>query len=1187
MYDRRVGRRIFLSYARGDAESIAARLERDLAARGHTVWRDRNELVPGVPWEDQCAAAIRNAEVVLALISPMAVRGERVRSAADTDSVCLYEISYARHHGIPIVPALVATCDLPLTICRLHCEDLRPWDESQGTWAGMVDRVAGYVETAAKSGLRLREDRLPATFDFIPFLSRRRRDFAGREWLFERLDRMLAGHSRAVLITGDPGIGKSAIVAELVYTNPDSRILAYYCCQWDDPDTLDGGNFVAHLAGMIASRIEEYGARLAEELLVRPLPFDKPLTAFRRALVDPLSRLAWPPGGPRYILIDALDESLEGRAGADTSPGAVAGGNPPADGKVGIVAVLAQYLAELPDWLRVVATTRDDKEVLARLDALNGIQLLARDSLNREDVDKYIGQRLASPPLAERAGNVPNAADKISNAADGNFLVARTVLDALVTGTLPFDQIGRLAPGLPNIYLRFFERLFPTDASYQAPSLVLGALIVAEEPLDLAQLAAVTGLDPKGALRDALEQLAAFVPVNRGRYSLFHKSLADWLTRDDEKLGRMARRFHVEKAPFHRRFADMCWAEYERGAQAMSRYALLNLPNHLFRANVPHDPELEDRHLGVLLDGRYLTARVAAEGPSLRSLVNDYIDAEVGTYDLHHPLKSALETVAHAVRLSTHAVTLDRTQLSGQLAGRLSGFDSPEIRATVAGALAYRGATWLRPLTPSLVPAGDLLRWTFRGRPGGHKGTVRSIAISTNGTYALTAGNSDPDQTVKLWDLFQGELRWSWPEAAAAGGQTALALLPDLAVASHENKLQVWSIGNGALLRSFDAHAARITALATAADGTLLVSAAADGTVRVWEPGRLPGEPRTLQTGAPVEHLAVLDAKRLIVTQSDAGATAIFSLDTLAPVADAEAEAFFAPLAGTWPGYGSLVNPIALDPSSAYSITAEDDGGLKVWHLERKQVWAALRPQGSPVRAAAVTADGQTAVSAQFDHDVKVWDLSQYEANRRPHRGQVDSIVLLPDDRVAVVEHRSATSGAPDVVVWDLEPDPPVELDDTAFRHEAIEDACDVLRDSRAHLEVGRAIAERGPFPDMRLAAATPDGRLAVFTTAPRHKGSDTEKHWLLQVWDVAAHAVAATLRGHHGMVFSAAISDDGTRVASASEDATVKLWRLPDGVCLATFTGDSEMCAIAMTPDAGLIAAGERGGWLHLLQVV
>ena len=45
---------------------------------------------------------------------------------------------------------------------------------------------------------------------------------------------------RAVLITGDAGIGKSAIVAELIYTNPGNRVLAYHCCQWDRArDTLD------------------------------------------------------------------------------------------------------------------------------------------------------------------------------------------------------------------------------------------------------------------------------------------------------------------------------------------------------------------------------------------------------------------------------------------------------------------------------------------------------------------------------------------------------------------------------------------------------------------------------------------------------------------------------------------------------------------------------------------------------------------------------------------------------------------------------------------------------------------------------------------------------------------------------------------------------------------------------------
>ena len=1175
-----MSRRIFLSYARRDAEPVAARLKNDLDRLGHTVYRDRENLMAGPTWDDQLSDAIRASEVFIALLSPLSVRNETGGGPAADDSVCRRELARALEFRIPIVPALVATCEIPLTLCGLHYQDFTSWRESEAFLAQAVAKLSNHIEDAAAGKVLRREGALPRMLDFNSFLEDRRRDFTGRQWLFARLEELLAGPARAVLITGPAGIGKSAIVAELVYRNPGNRVLAYHCCQWDRPrDTLDAGRFVTHLAGMLASRLDEFAVALAEELRIEPLVPDDVMGSLYRAILNPLSHLTRPPDAPRYFLIDALDESLAPDAG---------GADEAAPSSAGIVALVARFLPKLPDWLRVVATTRDDRRVLARLSALNGVELRAGDTLNLEDVASYVRRRLAAPPLADRSATVPDAQGKIVATTDGNFLVARTVLDALATNALPFDRIGRLAPGLPNIYLEFFERQFPTPASYRDAALVLGAAVVAEEPLDRAQLAAVTGLDSKSALRDALERLAAFMPLTAGRYALFHKSLADWVTADDERMGRPADRFHLEKAPFHRRFADMGWAEYERGPHAMSRYALLNLPNHLFRANRDNDRELENRLFRLLLDGKYLTARVAAEGPSLRSLINDYIDAEVGAFDTDHKLRPALEIVGHAVRLSAHAVTLDRTQLAGQLAGRLLGFDRPAIRATLAGALAYRGATWLRPLTASLVPAGGLLRWTFRGRPAGHKGTVRSIALSRNGYMALTAGNSHRDQTVKLWDLFQGELRWSWPEAAADGGRTALALLPGLAVASHENKLQVWSIDTGALLHSVEAHSARITALAPAGAETLLVSAAIDGSVCVWDPAHLPVKLRGFSAGAPVERLAVLDDKRLIVTQSDAGATCVFSFDTLVSVSDTEAQALFDPLAGNWSGYGRTVNPIALDPVGAHSVTVQDDGGLQIWRVKQRQVWDSLHAQGSPVSAAAVTADGRTAISAQFDHDLKVWDLTQYEANpAHPPHGHVDSIVLLPYDKVAVVEHRSST-GDPDTVVWDWNHAPPIELDPSTVNQRLIDDARDALYDSRADLDtIANEIDDGDPFPNMRLAAATPDCELAVFTTAPRHKGSDTEMHWLLHVWDVAAHAVIATLRGHHGMVFSASISEDGTRVASASEDGTVKLWRLPDGACLATFTGDSEMSAIAMTPEATLIAAGERSGRLHLLEVV
>ena len=58
-------------------------------------------------------------------------------------------------------------------------------------------------------------------FDFGPYLEAKRQDFVGRQWLFEEIEQWRRGRrERSLLIVGDPGIGKSAIVAELVHRTP-------------------------------------------------------------------------------------------------------------------------------------------------------------------------------------------------------------------------------------------------------------------------------------------------------------------------------------------------------------------------------------------------------------------------------------------------------------------------------------------------------------------------------------------------------------------------------------------------------------------------------------------------------------------------------------------------------------------------------------------------------------------------------------------------------------------------------------------------------------------------------------------------------------------------------------------------------------------------------------------------------
>ncbi|MEO4001938.1 c-type cytochrome [Mesorhizobium sp. CAU 1732] len=149
---------------------------------------------------------------------------------------------------------------------------------------------------------------------------------------------------------------------------------------------------------------------------------------------------------------------------------------------------------------------------------------------------------------------------------------------------------------------------------------------------------------------------------------------------------------------------------------------------------------------------------------------------------------------------------------------------------------------------------------------------------------------------------------------------------------------------------------------------------------------------------------------------------------------------------------------------------------------------AELRGHGGPVRAIAITADGQTAITGSFDAKAIIWSLETGEARDVLlfHDDQVDAVALLPDNR---------------------------------------------------------------------FASAGADGRIAL--------------------WEDGNSTPVSVLEGHKAPVVSLALSPDGSSLASASWDGTVRLWPLDGGAPHILEGHQGNVNAVAFLSGGTLASAG------------
>ncbi len=244
-----------------------------------------------------------------------------------------------------------------------------------------------------------------------------------------------------------------------------------------------------------------------------------------------------------------------------------------------------------------------------------------------------------------------------------------------------------------------------------------------------------------------------------------------------------------------------------------------------------------ERYYNLLADFNFIYEKINYPGFGVQALIEDYDLIEKNLIDdqelLNHPEYNPekikiLKLIQGALRLSAHILNQDKTQLAGQLLGRLLFFENPRIQLLLQQIKNSKSFPWLRPLIASLTPPGGGLLRTFTG----HNDCVNAVIISRDGKRLISASS---DKTLKLWDLetgsetrtFIGHSDWVRAVAMSADGKRFIS-------ASADQTLKLWDVETGSEIRTFSGHSFWVLAVAISGDNKRVISASGDKTLKLW-----------------------------------------------------------------------------------------------------------------------------------------------------------------------------------------------------------------------------------------------------------------------------------------------------------------------------------------------------------------
>jgi WD40 repeat protein len=418
---------------------------------------------------------------------------------------------------------------------------------------------------------------------------------------------------------------------------------------------------------------------------------------------------------------------------------------------------------------------------------------------------------------------------------------------------------------------------------------------------------------------------------------------------------------------------------------------------------------------------------------------------------------------------------------------------------------------------------------------------------------------------------------WTGISAFKLDGEiSSLTFAPDgssVVTGDSSGEMTIWDSATGDVLRSFVDDQSRVTAVVVSSDSTRIASAYNNGNLRVWD----------FATGSRLQVFeGHTDEITCLVYSADSSLLVSSSRDLSVCIWDAHSSQLKQRLGGHNKHQSSCVD-IARDGT----LIASGGNYLTVYMLNAApgQQLRALRGHKAWVGAVKFAANDSIVISGSIDSTIRIWDTASgaSKACLSDHGCFFTTIAVSPCGT------RFFSASGKETIVWDMSNLHPLSPQSLFVRWRSAPAANmqvsstlrGKMRDGRKRAKglLGELLGRTQDYPDDFGVFGDNDGVTAVAVSLNNVLIAVGCNNGEIRIWNGSHNR---TLRRHWYWINDLSFSSDGSWLASASSDDTLRVWDTEKGKAVAKLKpvddGWHRPLCVTFSPDRSIIAAGFQG---------